>query len=237
MRGQPVQSGSKRCGLLGKIIEPDSLEARLYVRSPCQDSTPNLSSGSWRLNQQCSPLLRLPPELRSLIYDYVLAGHHIHVLYRPWVRRWRKKNFQRFEEVTRGGFHCQTTPDPRLRPSKSMSRRLQQRGFTLLSPVCRQLYRETPLIPYQRNVWSFENYYVLNRYVLKENRLPLLQRRAIRSVMYPFDTTKALMKYLGGVEEVVQKTKNGLEIKRLSKPEARKRERPKNMESCAQSKF
>lgn len=55
--------------------------------------------------------------------------------------------------------------------------------LTLLSGVCRQLYVETALLPQKLNAWSFETAHLMERYILKENRMPLSQRRALR-VLY-----------------------------------------------------
>lgn len=57
------------------------------------------------------------------------------------------------------------------------------RGLTLLAPVCRQLYHETDLIPYATCTWSFASPSVMERYLLLERRLPVLQRRAVRRLV------------------------------------------------------
>ena len=89
-----------------------------------------------------------------------------------------------------------------------------------MAPVCRQLYRETALLPYSLNVWSFENYYVMKRYILKEKRLPLLQRRAIRTLLVGSELScrglsKTMVKYLGGLEVLLMEKNGRLEVKRL----------------------
>lgn len=80
-----------------------------------------------------------------------------------------------------------------------------ERGMTLLSPVCRQLYHETALLPYKLNAWSFENKYVMERYVLKEKRLPLPQRRAIHTLYVNGTLSKSLEKFFGGLKVIVWK--------------------------------
>jgi len=77
--------------------------------------------------------------------------------------------------------------------------------MTLLSPVCRQLYLETALLPYKLNAWSFENKSVMERYVVREKRLPLPQRRAIRTLYVNGPMSKSLEKFFGGLEVIVWK--------------------------------
>lgn len=79
--------------------------------------------------------------------------------------------------------------------------------MTLLSPVCRQLYHETALIPYATGTWSFASRGLMERYILLERRLPVLQRRALRRlVMRGIQGNGTLSRkmrlYLGGLEVV-----------------------------------
>lgn len=75
--------------------------------------------------------------------------------------------------------------------------------MTLLSPVCRQLYRETSLLPFQLNAWFFESTCVMERYVFRERRLPLAQRRAIHTLYVNSRLTKAMEKFFGGLKVVM----------------------------------
>lgn len=77
--------------------------------------------------------------------------------------------------------------------------------MTLLSPVCRQLYLETALLPYKLNAWSFENRSVMERYVVREKRLPLPQRRAINTLYVSGPMSKSLEKFFGGLKVIVWK--------------------------------
>lgn len=104
-----------------------------------------------------------------------------------------------------------TTSAPRAR------HRPPTRGMTLLSPVCRQLYHETVLLPFRLNAWSFESLHVMDRYVIKEKRLPLPHRRAIRLLYTQTVLPTAVEKYFGGLEVVVLDT--GLTmVKRVVEP-------------------
>ena len=82
--------------------------------------------------------------------------------------------------------------------------------MTLLSPACRQLYHETALLPYTLNAWSFESRHVMERYVMKEKRLPLPQRRAIHTLYSQHVLPWAVEKYFGGLEVIV--LENGLKM-------------------------
>jgi hypothetical protein len=79
----------------------------------------------------------------------------------------------------------------------------EERGMTLLSPVCRQLYRETSLLPFQLNAWCFESVPVMERYVMREKRLPREQRRAIRTLYINTRFTKAIHKCFGDLEVLI----------------------------------
>lgn len=72
--------------------------------------------------------------------------------------------------------------------------------MTLLSPVCRQLYRETALLPFQLNAWCFESASVMERYVRREKRLPREQRRAVRTLYVNPAFTKDIHKCFSDLE-------------------------------------
>lgn len=79
-------------------------------------------------------------------------------------------------------------------------------AFTPLAAVCRQLYRDTAALPFCLNAWSFENARIMERYLLREKRLTLLQRRAVSVLVVSDDLpTRAMEKYLGGLRAVVWK--------------------------------
>lgn len=75
--------------------------------------------------------------------------------------------------------------------------------MTLLSPVCRQLYHETVLLPFRLNAWSFESLRILDRFIMKEKRLPLPQRRAIRLLYTQTVLPTPVEKYFGALEMIV----------------------------------
>ncbi|AEO67267.1 317dfd0c-4ecc-4b9c-9101-940c9446d809 [Thermothielavioides terrestris] len=163
----------------------------------------------WTQNQQRSPLLRLPPELRNRIYELVLDVGQINVCFKKWEHKPRTRNGQRYYATTEGGFWCrilEKDQNPWRQTNNKPLHPPPRHGMTLLSPVCRQLYHETVLLPYRLNAWSFESFHVMDRYVMKEKRLPLAHRRAIRLLYTQTVLPVAVEKYLGGLEVVVLET-------------------------------
>ncbi len=156
----------------------------------------SLALSRWQLNRDASPLLRLPPELRNRIYEILLSVGQINVHYTPWVHKSKTQS-------TKGGFGCQIL-DREQNPFALKRGGPQgdhpRRGLTLLSGVCRQLYHDTALLPYQLNAWSFENNHVMERFVLKERRLSRFQRRAIHTLYVKEGLNPVMEKFFGGLK-------------------------------------
>lgn len=72
--------------------------------------------------------------------------------------------------------------------------------MTLLSPVCRQLYHETAAIPFALNYWYFDRPWMLDRYIMRERRLPRAQRRAIRVLYLDGRLSDEVLRLLSGLE-------------------------------------
>ena len=159
-------------------------------------------------NQQLSPLLRLPPELRNRIYELVLDVGQINVCFKKWEHKARMRNGQRYYETIVGGFWCRILPKDQnpWGSGPKVTGPPPRRGLKLLSPVCRQLYHETALLPFRLNAWSFESLHVMDRFVMKEKRLALPHRRAIRMLYTPTVLPTAVEKYFGGLEVIVLQT-------------------------------
>ncbi|KAK0642031.1 hypothetical protein B0T16DRAFT_334305 [Cercophora newfieldiana] len=175
---------------------------------------------TYDLNRTASPLLRLPPELRNRIYELVLSVGQINVCYKKWSHKnhTTRSGQRTTETVVEGGFYCRILPktqDPwklavtsrnhsgaaaQGESSSDTKTTKYPQGMTLLSSASRQLYNETVLLPYALNVWSFESNHVMERLLLKEKRLPVLQRRAIRILYTPSVLTVAVEKALGSLE-------------------------------------
>lgn len=184
--------------------------------------------GRYDLNRLASPLLRLPFELRLQIYELLLGDRQIHIFFVPWQHKQRTKNGQAYTETIKGGFRYEVL-EKRQDPWKVDRRDLRKLGpvpapgspdtalqITLLSGVCRQLYHETALLPQQMNTWSFETLHVMERYILKENRMPLMQRRAVHTLYCKERLPRALEKKFGGLKAIVWKDGKKLRWQDLS---------------------
>ncbi|KAH6638321.1 hypothetical protein C7974DRAFT_411751 [Boeremia exigua] len=79
-----------------------------------------------------SPLLRLPPEFRNMIFKYTLTSKVRLKMYFNSVRRYSRSGFS-------------------TRPPRSAVRQLGMR----LPEVCRQIYSETATLVYRKNTFSF----------------------------------------------------------------------------------
>ncbi|CAK7200468.1 hypothetical protein SEUCBS139899_003163 [Sporothrix eucalyptigena] len=178
----------------------------------------------WHRNADESPLLRLPPELRNRIYGLVLTVGQVHVRYRPWRHRKLTKGGSTPNKSsptdsstdapeTSGEFYAVALDVDQDAWSKKACKSFSKNkvtslpdALTPLAGVCRQLYRETAALPFALNAWSFESARVMERYLLREKRLTLLQRRAIAVLIVSDDLpSRSMEKYLGGLRAVVWK--------------------------------
>ena len=66
-------------------------------------------------------------------------------------------------------------------------------SVTLLSPACRQLYKETALLPFRLNSWSWDSTYTMERYVLKEKRLTFLQLLRVLVSLWEFYESQSII--------------------------------------------
>ena len=139
-----------------------------------------------------------------MIYDFLLSGNTIFVTHDAHTLNFTGRNGSKPHAQPKG-YICNVWNEP-LNPwavDESDSHAPKStRGFTLLSGVCRQLYQETATIPFEANVWAFRAN-VLNRLVNKERRLPLPQRRAMKTLIVEDRMPgKAIEKLLSGLELV-----------------------------------
>jgi len=86
-----------------------------------------------------------------------------------------------------------------------------------LSGVCRQLYTETAALPFSLNVWSFESIQIMERLVLKEKRLPRMERRAIRMIYAETIPHAALDKAFGSLDVLL--LRGGIRMTRKVDPD------------------
>lgn len=138
-------------------------------------------SGLSTFRNDMVPFLRLPAELRNRIYDLCLGYQSLHIRYQPYSHENRQYQGERYHIVRKGGLYCRAAPyweegcplEGGTRPhdmergqgtteAEEVATRLWR--FALLR-VCRQTYRETALLPYTLNSFSFDNAWVLRKFL------------------------------------------------------------------------
>ena len=119
-----------------KRLKSDLFTIRGVMASPQQEIMTR--------NANVSPFLRLPPEIRLRIYNFVFGGQDIRIGYRPSAIRIPDKSEPLVTAQHWGsGFHHHTVHG-------------SGRGLDLrLLRVCRHVYTETALLPYALNKFSF----------------------------------------------------------------------------------
>jgi hypothetical protein len=94
-----------------------------------------------------SPLLRLPPEIRNMIFEYAMTMRYNLELY-----------YNRFSELSASGF-------------SNYAHKRQRRFLSVRLPeVCRQIYSETATLFYRMNTFSFATEQAMRVWLKK--RLP-----------------------------------------------------------------
>ncbi|KAF2647257.1 hypothetical protein K491DRAFT_723594 [Lophiostoma macrostomum CBS 122681] len=162
--------------ILDKKIADDSREANLYT-----------------LNQQNSPLLQLPAEIRSIIYGYVLGGTKIHVERLYW-----KTGKPKLPCRSLGSF---TYPSHR-------HREMSRESLTLLNNLCRQLYKETAVLPYSLNIWAFGSIDGMKWFTGHDDHSRPFHphRKAIKTVLALFNPRgSSLLTYMGGIKSLLHR--------------------------------
>jgi len=162
--------------------------------------TPKAVETAFIRNQKCSPLLRLPTEMRNKICDLVLAKQYIHIHYKPHVHRYRQKNHVRYKEHIPGGWLHEAYPEDEFTSSREKQYKMKRTSqLTILSGVCRQLYHDTALYHFSGNIFSFGNSWEMKKF-LKERQG--VQKRAIKRMYIGGSITKTLQKELKGLHTV-----------------------------------
>lgn len=163
------------------------------------------------------------------IYQLLLGDRQTHIRFVPWhIRRQAKrgKAAAADQESATGHFRYEALPykqNPWIPGIEKLwvaatalpRDAMAEARLTLLSGVCRQLYHETALLPQILNTWSFENIHMMERYILKENRMPLHQRRAVE-IMYCRDRLpQDLRNKFKGLKVIVWKDNENLRWQEL----------------------
>ncbi|KAF2118248.1 hypothetical protein BDV96DRAFT_597106 [Lophiotrema nucula] len=123
----------------------------LNTKIPVRSDLMKIAKG----NSETSPLLRLPGEIRNMIWVYALGGHRINVL----------EN----DNVVSHTSRLIDAPNDSAASSPTFQ----------LPQVCRQLYAETALLPYQLNTFALKNTISKSGWV---KSLCAAQRRSITSL-------------------------------------------------------
>lgn len=124
-----------------------------------------------------SPLLNLPPELRSQIYEYIVDSRVVHI----------RMNWAGIFSPTGYSYSCFNDLQPLL---ESSARDLHSKAVpfdkdvTLLSQVCRQMHQDTFSLPFKLWVWAFEDAFTLDQFVTARGlgSIPVHHKEEIRRV-------------------------------------------------------
>lgn len=168
----------------------------------------------------------MPYELRLAIYELVLGQRQIHISFKPWEPSTNTKGRRKLQnkkttqgtstqgnEMIKGHFKYAFLPlrqDPWLwdTAADGLQSHDDQR-ITLLSGVCRQLYHETAVLPHRLNAWSFQSTHLMERFFLKDNVMPLFQRKAIQTLYCKDRLAKEVKAKLRGIKIIVWKDHRG----------------------------
>ena len=124
------------------------------------------------LHSKQSPLLRLPPEIRNIIYRYAIGGYLIQVSsgYRPSNRQLEEhlERLQNPRQPEGDGELIRHRVFPGLDPSYGSAHLAVERPMSIaqvfnISLVCRQLASETALLQYKHNLFELD-VNILHRY-------------------------------------------------------------------------
>ncbi|KAF2118249.1 hypothetical protein BDV96DRAFT_569537 [Lophiotrema nucula] len=125
-----------------------------------------------------SPLLRLPAEIRRMIWKYAVGGHHIYV-HDPSLRRARYPKLTYRATLMGFGTHSlPAVPPGFVTPTFSLPK------------VCRQMYAETALLPYRLNMFAFDAPRIFDVWVRSRT---LAQKRATSSLQPPLRSTTQII--------------------------------------------
>ena len=168
--------------------------------------TPELQAITVR-NQQDSPILRLPPEIRNRIFQHAVGGHNINIYY---YNEWQNSSFRKIFGATslRALSSSESVDSEEDEPGTPVARNRffrcyvtsaavpfrpwgdkgihapaeQQVPLTQAFLTCRQIYQETVLLLYTANIFSFDTYGAVVDWV--KWLLPV-QRLAVTAVVQP----------------------------------------------------
>lgn len=146
-----------------------------------------------------SPLLSLPPELRSQIYEYIIDSRVVHI----------RMNWAGIFSPAGYSYSCFNDLQPLLDSSARdlFSKAIPfDRDVTTLGRVCRQMRQDTSLLPFKLWIWAFEDAFTLDQFVTARGlgSIPVHHKEAIRKVaVTPPGHHRSHEKVLQGLQEVL----------------------------------
>jgi hypothetical protein len=134
---------------------------------------------SYEENQQQSPLLRLPAEIRTEIYKYALSNNEIIVTTTPLESERAKVSYEPYTGyksfVSKG--LCSTFYLATMHRDASGAQHTST-GIFSMSAVCRQLHFETYLMEFKLNCWTFRSTGILKFWITRTT-MPLYLAKLI----------------------------------------------------------
>lgn len=130
------------------------------------------------MNDNSLFLLRLPAEIRLLVYEYVIGRRVVYVRM-SWSGVCIPSGFL---------YCCLNNTTPLLEAhQKSILAQAVTFGpdLVVLSQVCRQMRKETAILPFQCYVWAFETPWTLDQFISMKRSIPNQYKYAIRMVAVP----------------------------------------------------
>ncbi|KAJ8111872.1 hypothetical protein OPT61_g5639 [Boeremia exigua] len=156
----------------------DSKYQRIRPSYRAQEPSETMACTS-RLTDQ-SPLLKLPPELRCQISEYVIGSRVVYVQM-SWVGIFSPAGYS---------YRCFDDLQPLLICStRDLDLKAVPFGkdVAVLSCVCRQMRQDTATLPFKLWVWAFEDAFTLDQFVTVKGLgcIPVHHKNAIRRVAVP----------------------------------------------------
>ncbi|KAF2274995.1 uncharacterized protein EI97DRAFT_84159 [Westerdykella ornata] len=181
--------------ILKRTLDSESSEAKL-----------------WYVNQTQSPLLRLPKDIRTKIFEHVFEeGRTIHIGLDAFIsEKDRKENPHCKPGYWRKAYsgHLYLASEKRYPADRKVP-------ISFLNRVCRQMYRETRLLPYKYDTLSFDSSLVMNAFLLLDQKLAHAHDEIQSIVVGPGPPEELpqpnLLKYLGGLVVAVRRVSWGVE--------------------------
>lgn len=180
----------------------------LYEISRCSQNSTSAQAGPAALCKPVtltpkpsgqSPLLSLPPELRSQIYEYIVESRVVHIriiwagIFSPRAYSYSCFNdVQTLLESSACDLHTKAVPFGT--------------DLNTLSRICRQTRQDTSLLPFKLWIWAFEDAFTLDHFVTAWGlgSIPVHHKEAIRTIaVAPPGHHRSHEKVLTGLQEVL----------------------------------